>query len=602
MMKLVSSMLISGRDNYSNNQQPINFSSSEPSSIQIDPVRGEDSSDSSNTSITNSINSQSPTNPNFLPRRFRRIILRNLIADPTVEYNDPIFNKFSNPNLKHNQELLSRSNSKIIDIIVKNNINWNKYYQIHQQLQRQNMLDLQQKQSQNYYYDEDDDDEVEEEDEEEEEEDDDNDNDNDFLSSRNGKNAKKTRGRKRKYPSNLKSSKKSKLNQFDNDWDDNGIDNDIDDDNSSSNFVDSNSSFQSLPLLNPSDFSKPIRLTREQIQQIQHQQNQRSSNYYEVPQLNFEWNNAPIKKSKKISTNDTIKNNNLDQILGNNIITTDDNDLKKINFDKNHINSTNKVAFQANKAYAANAAKYISSNNNDRILKLYGQIDASGNGWVDMHNNKIKLEKILLDKFSKSEIEKISCETEDNTCQVCNQKLNNYWEYVQHIDLHNRAIPDYHFKHVHFCPVDICPMTMIGFSKKRDLRHHIHNYHFYRSNIVEKYKPWESVMRELSYNCIWTGCASSFCRKDVLTRHIKLNHEKAADVKPGECYNCHTLKTSLWYKDPDGETICNACYQFQRKYLKPRPGVDRRLNATEGKKLVNIGPKDFKRVFGVEPN
>lgn len=235
---------------------------------------------------------------------------------------------------------------------------------------------------------------------------------------------------------------------------------------------------------------------------------------------------------------------------------------------------------------------------NDKILKLYGSIDSTGNGWIDKNNNDIKLENILLDKFSKIEIEKINVETEDNKCLVCNQKLNNYWDYIKHIDLHNRPIPDYHFKHVHFCPVDICPMSIIGFCKKRDLRHHIHNHHFYRSNIVDKFKPWESVMRELSYNCIWTGCNSSFCRKDVLTRHIKLNHEKASEVKPGECYNCHTIKTSSWYKDPDGETICNACYQFQRKYNKLRPGVDRRLNATEGKKLVNINAGDYEKVFG----
>jgi hypothetical protein len=224
--------------------------------------------------------------------------------------------------------------------------------------------------------------------------------------------------------------------------------------------------------------------------------------------------------------------------------------------------------------------------NNKSIIQTYGEVFPTGNGWVNSKNENLKLSRVLLQKFSQVEIGKISCETEDSSCNVCKQALSNYWEYVSHIVEHNNAISDYHFKHVHFCPVDICPMSLIGFTKKRDLRHHIHNYHYYRSNILEKFRPWESLMKELSYNCIWPGCSSSFCRKDVLTRHIKLNHQKNTDVKQGECYNCHTNKTSLWYKDLDCQTICNACYQFQRKYGTSRPSVDRRLTATEGKKLI----------------
>jgi len=223
---------------------------------------------------------------------------------------------------------------------------------------------------------------------------------------------------------------------------------------------------------------------------------------------------------------------------------------------------------------------------NVSITKTYGEVFPTGNGWVNSNNENLKLSRVLLEKFPQVEIEKISCETEDSSCNVCKQALSNYWEYISHIIEHNNAISDYHFKHVHFCPVDICPMNIIGFTKKRDLRHHVHNYHYYRSNILEKFRPWETLMKELSYNCIWPGCSSSFCRKDVLTRHIKLNHQKNTDVKQGECYNCHTNKTSLWYKDLDCQTICNACYQFQRKYGTSRPSVDRRLTATEGKKLI----------------
>lgn len=38
-----------------------------------------------------------------------------------------------------------------------------------------------------------------------------------------------------------------------------------------------------------------------------------------------------------------------------------------------------------------------------------------------------------------------------------------------------------------------------------------------------------------------------------------------------ECYNCHTLKTPLWRKDPDGNTLCNACGLFLKLHGTTRP-------------------------------
>lgn len=42
-------------------------------------------------------------------------------------------------------------------------------------------------------------------------------------------------------------------------------------------------------------------------------------------------------------------------------------------------------------------------------------------------------------------------------------------------------------------------------------------------------------------------------------------------AKPTECFNCHTLKTPLWRKDPTGNTLCNACGLFLKLHGTTRP-------------------------------
>lgn len=44
-----------------------------------------------------------------------------------------------------------------------------------------------------------------------------------------------------------------------------------------------------------------------------------------------------------------------------------------------------------------------------------------------------------------------------------------------------------------------------------------------------------------------------------------------SDKQPCECHNCHTLKTPLWRKDPDGNTLCNACGLFLKLHGSTRP-------------------------------
>lgn len=43
------------------------------------------------------------------------------------------------------------------------------------------------------------------------------------------------------------------------------------------------------------------------------------------------------------------------------------------------------------------------------------------------------------------------------------------------------------------------------------------------------------------------------------------------DAKTTECFNCHTIKTPLWRKDPQGNTLCNACGLFLKLHGTMRP-------------------------------
>lgn len=50
-----------------------------------------------------------------------------------------------------------------------------------------------------------------------------------------------------------------------------------------------------------------------------------------------------------------------------------------------------------------------------------------------------------------------------------------------------------------------------------------------------------------------------------------LSEQKEQQTAATECFNCHTLKTPLWRKSPDGKTLCNACGLFQRLHGTTRP-------------------------------
>lgn len=62
-------------------------------------------------------------------------------------------------------------------------------------------------------------------------------------------------------------------------------------------------------------------------------------------------------------------------------------------------------------------------------------------------------------------------------------------------------------------------------------------------------------------------------QKSNLTSSLSNNDNaknKDASIRV-ECHNCHTLNTPLWRKDPEGNTLCNACGLFLKLHGSTRP-------------------------------
>lgn len=61
-------------------------------------------------------------------------------------------------------------------------------------------------------------------------------------------------------------------------------------------------------------------------------------------------------------------------------------------------------------------------------------------------------------------------------------------------------------------------------------------------------------------------------KHSFLAQNIKGSGVEGKDSKPAQqCYNCKTLKTPLWRRDSNGNTLCNACGLFHKLHGTMRP-------------------------------
>lgn len=58
---------------------------------------------------------------------------------------------------------------------------------------------------------------------------------------------------------------------------------------------------------------------------------------------------------------------------------------------------------------------------------------------------------------------------------------------------------------------------------------------------------------------------------DGIDKKPSISSEKVSPSKPTECTNCGTVKTPLWRKDAEGNTLCNACGLFLKLHGSTRP-------------------------------
>ncbi|KAJ7143897.1 hypothetical protein C8R44DRAFT_691648, partial [Mycena epipterygia] len=53
-----------------------------------------------------------------------------------------------------------------------------------------------------------------------------------------------------------------------------------------------------------------------------------------------------------------------------------------------------------------------------------------------------------------------------------------------------------------------------------------------------------------------------------------------------QCYNCHATPTSLWHKDGEGKTVCNACVRYYKLHVRRQHSGarERRARAFRGER------------------
>ncbi|KAK6201409.1 uncharacterized protein RJT21DRAFT_114029 [Scheffersomyces amazonensis] len=151
----------------------------------------------------------------------------------------------------------------------------------------------------------------------------------------------------------------------------------------------------------------------------------------------------------------------------------------------------------------------------------------SNNGNDVVNNPNIKnFRNVVYQLYSERKIKEIKLIEPHLKCfkNHCNIKFNNYFDYINHCYFENNKLNFVEFRSFR-CPVRECPMNLIGYEKKANLRHHVVIEHFQRGQVMTKYQNYCNELTQIIYVCGHEDCGKGFYRRDSLTRHLKLVHQ-----------------------------------------------------------------------------
>ncbi|KAG7665300.1 RME1 [[Candida] subhashii] len=134
----------------------------------------------------------------------------------------------------------------------------------------------------------------------------------------------------------------------------------------------------------------------------------------------------------------------------------------------------------------------------------------------------------LFAKYTEEQVSKVKLAETDTKCRAhCNATFSNYLQLIDHFEEFKLSTFEFRgFK----CPVRECPMNMIGFDKKADLRHHVVIDHFKKGKVIDECLDYCQELKSIIYVCHDDLCGKGFYRRDSLTRHIKLVHNGEPNV------------------------------------------------------------------------
>ncbi|ODV81370.1 uncharacterized protein CANTADRAFT_19012 [Suhomyces tanzawaensis NRRL Y-17324] len=132
----------------------------------------------------------------------------------------------------------------------------------------------------------------------------------------------------------------------------------------------------------------------------------------------------------------------------------------------------------------------------------------------------------LLEKFSRDEVLSIKYGKVEMECgQHCSAVFQDFIELAEHYDEHKiiRYCP-----RSFICPIDDCPMNILGYNKKALLKQHVVSHHFAKGYVKPELLKYSQQLLSIVFVCEHSDCKKGFYRRDSLTRHLKLVHANAS--------------------------------------------------------------------------